>query len=282
MENQVVAGIKRRKEFSPNHVDNDAAIFALCVDALQENGFQVNSYEEDEFPTNYSGEKLIFHMARHPLTLQKLKGLEQTGCKVINTTSGIENGEREQITKLFTEANIPQPRSVIISTNPIIQPMPFPKLWLKCCNAHTVSADDVCFVQTEADFRQKLDGFAKRGISRVVINEHLEGDLVKFYGVTGTSFFHWFYPNEMNHSKFGQENVNGKPQKFAFRETDLAEICHRAATVLQLDIWGGDAIISKDGTFRIIDFNDFPSFRPCRGEAAEAIADRVLSIAGSI
>ena len=276
MENRVIAGIKRRKEFSPNHVDNDAAIFALCADALREKGFQVNVYEEEEFLTDYAGERLIFHMARHQTTLRKLNALEQTGRRVINSIESIDHCGREHMTRLFAENQIPQPRSVILSTDlPVPSSIPFPKLWLKRCDAHTQSADDVCFVEEE-DFHRKLAGFAQREIPRVVINEHLEGDLVKFYGVTGTSFFYWFYPNHHQHSKFGQEVINGIPREIPFSVSQLKEVCHNAAQLLQLDIWGGDAIISPDGTFRLIDFNDFPSFAPCRNEAAPAIADRIF------
>ena len=31
---------------------------------------------------------------------------------------------------------------------------------------------------------------------------------------------------------------------------------------------GGDCIVAPDGQIRIIDFNDWPSFAPCRTEAA--------------
>ncbi|WP_243349537.1 hypothetical protein [Parabacteroides sp. FAFU027] len=280
MENRIIAGIKRRKEFSPNHVDNDAAIFALCVENLRINGFQVNLYEEEEFLTADNGEQIIFHMARHHSTLLKLKELEQSGCRVINSTRAIDNCGRLPMTGLFSKADIPQPRTVVISTDSLTPITPFPQLWLKRCDAHTISADDVCFVETEADFNQKLAGFAKRGSTQIVVNEHLEGDLVKFYGVSGTPFFFWFYPYEMNHSKFGQEEVNGEPRKYAFSETEFAKISHSAAHVLQLDIWGGDAIIAPDGKIRIIDFNDFPSFKPCREIAAKAIAGRVMFLSG--
>ncbi|MDP4269375.1 MAG: hypothetical protein Q8909_04530 [Bacteroidota bacterium] len=280
MENRIIAAIKRRKEFSPNHVDNDAAIFALCVENLRTCGFQVNIYEEEEFLIADNGEQIVFHMARHHSTLQKLKEMEQAGCRVINSTRAIENGGREQTTNLFNATHIPQPCSAIIPSDSISQTMPFPKLWLKRCDAHTISEDDVCFVETEADFKQKLAGFAQRGSTQIVVNEHLEGDLVKFYGVSGTPFFFWFYPYEMNHSKFGQEEVNGKPRNYAFSETEFAKISHQAAHVLQLDIWGGDAIIAPDGTIRIIDFNDFPSFKPCREIAAKAIANRVMFLSG--
>ncbi|KAA6328492.1 hypothetical protein EZS27_022616 [termite gut metagenome] len=41
-------------------------------------------------------------------------------------------------------------------------------------------------------------------------------------------------------------------------------------------VYGGDCIVSSDGTARIIDFNDWPSFAPCRTEASQAIASAII------
>jgi len=42
-------------------------------------------------------------------------------------------------------------------------------------------------------------------------------------------------------------------------------------------VYGGDAIVQADGSFYIIDFNDWPSFSPCVNAAAEAISQLILS-----
>ena len=117
---------------------------------------------------------------------------------------------------------------------------------------------------------------ALRGIERVVINEHLKGDLVKFYGVAGTDFFYWFYPQEGNHSKFGLEEINGAPSGIPFSEEGLHQLCSDAAKVLDVTVYGGDCIVAPDGTIRIIDFNDWPSFAPCRQEAAKEIGGIII------
>ena len=44
-----------------------------------------------------------------------------------------------------------------------------------------------------------------------------------------------------------------------------------------MKIYGGDCIVSDDGQIRIIDFNDWPSFAPCRNEAAPHIARCVMN-----
>ena len=46
--------------------------------------------------------------------------------------------------------------------------------------------------------------------------------------------------------------------------------------MLDVKIYGGDCIVDQDGSIRIIDFNDWPSFAPCRKEAAPFIAKCVL------
>jgi hypothetical protein len=115
-----------------------------------------------------------------------------------------------------------------------------------------------------------------------VINEHLIGDLVKFYGVAGTGFFHWFYPNDMNHSKFGLEKINGEAKGLPFNLAYLKEICTKAANVLNVYIYGGDCVVDTNGNIKIIDFNDWPSFAPCRMDAAPYIAQCIYDKAHQV
>jgi hypothetical protein len=58
------------------------------------------------------------------------------------------------------------------------------------------------------------------------------------------------------------------------RTRRLAEF---AARGLDIGIYGGDAIVAPDGSLSIIDLNDWPSFAPCRGAAAYAIARHVVA-----
>ena len=102
---------------------------------------------------------------------------------------------------------------------------------------------------------------------------------MKFYGVEGTDFFYLYYPTEgKNFSKFGLEKINGAPTGFAFRSGLLKTCADRAARLSGFIVYGGDAIVLPDGSFRLIDFNDWPSFSRCCAEAARAIAARVDSL----
>jgi len=100
---------------------------------------------------------------------------------------------------------------------------------------------------------------------------------VKFYGVSDADFFYWFYPYDVQHLKFNNyEGINGKTQRFQFNEQELRKLSQRAADVLGVKFYGGDAIIQEDGSIVFIDLNDWPSFAPCRAIAAKAIASSFM------
>ena len=119
-----------------------------------------------------------------------------------------------------------------------------PPFWIKRADFHAIHREDVTYVRSHQELKQVISEYALRGIERVVISEHLEGDLIKFYGVYGTPFFYWFYPFFNEHSKFGIEKINGKPQGLSFDENQLKEMCNEAAKVLNVKVYGGDCIIS--------------------------------------
>ena len=149
--------------------------------------------------------------------------------------------------------------------------MTFP-CWLKRGDSHALVKEDVCYASTCDEALRVVADMKGRGIPSVVVNEHLEGDLVKFYGVQDDTFFHWFYPSSLSHTKFGLEAINGEAKQIPFSSHQLKQCADEAARVLKVPVYGGDAVVSPDGRIRIIDFNDWPSFAPCRNEAAQAIA----------
>ena len=107
---------------------------------------------------------------------------------------------------------------------------------------------------------------------RAVITDHLQCDLIKFYGVADTDFLYWFYTYNLNHSKFGLEKINGQAKGYPFDINAMKSICQKASDALDVKIYGGDCIVDKNGEIKIIDFNDWPSFAPCRKEASQYIA----------
>ena len=114
-----------------------------------------------------------------------------------------------------------------------------------------------------------------RGITDYVVSAHVVGDLVKFYGVGQGDFFRWYYPTDDGQTKFGDEHHNGTAHHYRFQENALQHEVQRLAAAVGVDVYGGDAIIRADGSFCLIDFNDWPSFSRCRDAAADAIVSLV-------
>ncbi|MDB5205139.1 MAG: hypothetical protein JWR72_214 [Flavisolibacter sp.] len=271
------AGIKRSLEFSPNHRGNDNAIFTLTVDELKKLGCSVTLYSEDDLLLAESvEEQYIFTMSRSKPSVQKLQRLEKEGKTVINSAFAIENCFRANMTALLIENGIPYPKSFIVPTAKrscqILEELGGKNFWIKRGDFHAIHKEDVSFAHTPSQANDILKEYSLRGIGEAVLSEHLYGDLVKFYGVRGTDFFHWFYPYEFNHSKYNAEVINGAANYYDFSIETLKSCGHHAAEALGVFIYGGDAIISRTGEIHIIDLNDWPSFAPCREEASYHIA----------
>jgi len=273
----LLAGIKRRHQFSPNHVNNDQAIFNCTVAQLRQMGYQVNEYEEDELIEKTLVERNVFSMARDPRILEKLRQCEMAGGVVVNSAQGVENCFRNNMTRILNEKKISTPENVIMDT---VKPDPavFTALgpcWVKRGDFHAIHREDVAFARTAAAGCNILAEYARRGITAVTISKHIPGDLMKFYGVRGTDFFFHFYPEEYHHSKFGHEVINGKLHHYVLDEERLRALAFETADILDVDIFGGDVIVTAKGEMFLIDMNDWPSFAPCREDAALPIARRI-------
>lgn len=270
----------RAGAYSPNHIGNDAAIFNATADQLRKRGCEVSVYSEEQFRNSDIEEDIVLNMCREQDSIRKLISLEEKGKLVINSGYGIENCTRERMTRMLVGNGIPYPESIIVNTNEDVRPelerAAFGACWIKRGDFHAMHKEDVSYCRHIEEAQEVLHEYFYRGIGRAVINRHLVGDLVKFYGVSGQPFFHWFYPFDEGHSKYGYEAVNGRSTGFTFDVGNLKSMCQRAADIMEVKIYGGDCIVSEDGTIRIIDFNDWPSFAPCRAEAAPAIAKCVL------
>ena len=276
-----IAAIMRAGAYSPNHIGNDAAILNAVTEQLRKRGCEVNIYSEEQFINGSVKEDVIVNMCRERRSIDLLQKLEEEGRLVINSGHGIENCTRERMTRILMGHNIPYPDSLMVDTDEVVKgklvKAGFSRCWIKSGDFHAMHKEDVSYVRHPEEAQEVLQEYFLRGIKRAVINKHLVGDLIKFYGVSGSRFFYWFYPFDEGHSKYGHEAINGKSQGLEFDKDKMREICQNASDVLDVKIYGGDCIISPDGDIRIIDFNDWPSFAPCRDAAAPHIAKYILS-----
>lgn len=282
MNQKEILGVHRNKKFSPNHIGNDDAIFSLTAEELEKLGCSVKMVCENEFLAMENVDyPFIFTMARQKEAVKKLQDLEEAGVVIANSGFGIENCFRTNMTNGLMDNNIPYPKSFVVPTDykedEVFDSLPGKGFWIKRGDFHAIHKEDVTFAYTKEEAKEILREYSLREIPDAVISEHLVGDLVKFYGVYGTDFFFWFYPYDNNHHKYTEyEKINGKSLYYPFEVKDLQHVAEESARVLGVDVYGGDAIVSPNGEFHIIDLNDWPSFAPCRKEAAAFIAQRIF------
>lgn len=272
-----VVAVSRDSRYSPNLVSNDAAILEAVSRRLCMNGCIVETYSEADFVNRHISGNVLFSMARSSQALSRLQELERDGALVVNSGFGVTRCIRLAMTEILVRTGVPHPKSWIVGVgNPLPTEVTFP-CWLKRGDSSAQVKEDVCYAKSREEAEVLLLRFARRGIQIVVVNEHLKGDLVKFYGVQGTGFFHWFYPSVTTHSKFGLEAINGEAQGLPFSDELLKRYADRAAQALNVPVYGGDCVVMEDGRIKIFDFNDWPSFSPCREEAAGHIAAYMLN-----
>ncbi|MCH5219474.1 MAG: hypothetical protein J1F20_02800 [Muribaculaceae bacterium] len=278
-----IAGIMRAGAYSPNHIGNDAAIFNIVADQLRKRGYIVNVYSEEQFiKSDGVAEPVIVDMCREQQSIKLLQRLEDEGKLVINSGYGIENCTRERMTRILLGSGIPYPKSLMVNTNEriidLMRRNGIERGWIKRGDFHAMHKEDVSYVRHPEEAQEVLQEYFLRGIPRAVINIHLEGDLIKFYGIRDSNYFFWFYPYESGHSKYGHEAINGPSRGLQFDEAALRAMCQKASQELDVVVYGGDAIVDPDGSIRIIDFNDWPSFAPCRNEAGPHIAKAIMAL----
>ena len=267
--------IQRAACYSPNSEEKDLAI-------LQEVGCffdDAKIISEGEFVEKFSTDNQlisaesvgavnayyqIISMARSPKALDCLEQLEQSGIQVLNPSAGVWACQRSNVDKVMRENYLPLPPDKGDDG-----------YWVKRADTTAQSKEDVCFCHDWSEVEKIKSTFMQRGITDVVTQAHVKGDVVKFYGVEGTGFFRYYYSGDDTETKFGDEERNGKPRYYSFSSSNLQADAEKLACLLQTPVYGGDAIIQEDGSYVIIDFNDFPSFSRCREEAAKAIIGRM-------
>ena len=267
--------IQRAACYSPNSEEKDLAVLQEVSSLLED----ATIISEDDFVNRFStynqsvsSESVesvnvycqIISMARSPKALDCLEQLEQSGIRVLNPSVGVRACQRSNVDKVMRENYLPLPPDKGDDG-----------YWVKRADTTAQSKEDVCFCHDWSEVEKIKSTFMQRGITDVVTQAHVKGDVVKFYGVEGTGFFRYYYSGDDTETKFGDEERNGKPQYYSFSSSNLQADAEKLACLLQTPIYGGDAIVREDSSYVIIDFNDFPSFSRCREKAAKAIVGRM-------
>ncbi len=275
-------GISRNEQFSPGRQLGDAAIFNGVADAIESDGYDVVRLTESILIKEGIPEGLsldgIFHMTRSEDALRILDKTKEESIPVFNLPSAVRSCRRVAQTEKLS-SSIEFPESIILNLN---QSMSIPETWnvfpcwVKRGDAHSIMIDDVQYVTSPEKCSSVLSDFYERGIHSAVLQTHIKGHIVKFYGVRGCGFFNHHFIENQSESKFGLERFNDNGTVHDFVPERLMDIADRAASILDVDVYGGDAVVSSDGRITIIDFNDWPSFSCCVNKAADAIAKLVI------
>lgn len=263
-------GIYRELAHSPGRETDDTEILRATARRLGAEGLTVEVKTAEEVKED-GGDvpPLVFVMCERPGILSKLEAWERRGVTLVNSPEAIWNTYRDRMLAAFHRAGVPFPESRLVPTGapaPTDAPGGFQTgLWVKRGDVHNTQAGDVVFAADRSTVEDALSGLARRGIPSAVLQRHVEGDLVKFYGVAhpgeeGGGWFQWFYHRD--------QRLANHP----FDPGRLAATARAAAGALGLEVWGGDAIVTAAGEIFVIDVNAWPSFALYREDAAERIA----------
>jgi hypothetical protein len=259
-------GITRELVFSPGRVSDDSAILEMTATALRERGHAVTviGAEESHWPEPAAG-TLVFTMAQGAEALNRLREWAARGIRIVNRPGAILDCQRHRTIPILSSARVPFPESVLVETDAVTS-MPGwldGHAWVKRGDVHATEADDVVAVHDMAALRAALRRFSERGIRRAVVQRHVPGTVVKFYAVRGR-FFHCVQPADA-------ATVPPATQR------RIDALGQAAAQALNVEVYGGDCVCAVNGELTLIDLNDWPSYAPCRVEAAKEIAAYLLA-----
>lgn len=264
-----ILAIYRETTNSPNHEQTDLLILQAVADELNKLGAETVLLEPEKINTvNPAHWDAVIPMCENPPALKTIAGWKEP--LVINPVSAVLNCYRVNMTPLMTACGGIHPDTEIIPTENLgggTKPASCGEkgAWIKRGDVHNTCDHDVVYIKNWSGCDAVRRDFESRGITRVVVQEHIDGELIKFYAVGPLKWFGWFYHN----------NPTNKTVRF-----DLVKLENHAAEVARtvgLEVYGGDAIITPEGRIYVIDINSWPSFARVRDEVKKPIAQHIYA-----
>jgi glutathione synthase/RimK-type ligase-like ATP-grasp enzyme len=264
MRRPALLGIYREQVFSPGKVQADADVLDAALSGLSSMGFKIESRRAEILESTVPQSEIVITMAQSDRVLNILEQWGESGCRIINTAKSVRNCYRKRLIRMLSEAGIPVPAGYLVELGKADELGGFSKpLWLKRGDVHAVQEGDVTAVPSPKCLRAALKHFRKIGVHDLVVQEHIEGPVVKFYGVGQQLFFRAY--------------LESSGEEITSEMDSLRTIAALSAAVLGVEVYGGDAVLTDRGPI-LIDFNDWPSFSKCCQSAGMAIADYVRSL----
>jgi len=263
----LLVGVAREPVYSPGKLEADRAILEATAAACEARGARVRLLPPDAPLGAFAGAALVFAMCQGPTALGVLRDLEAAGLPLVHRADAIEACHRTRLLPRLAAAGVARPEARAVETQaPAASALTWAAarrggVWVKRGDVHATAPDDVVHARDGATAAAALVRLAARGVSRAVLEAHVEGRTLKFYGVRRTDFFRVFEAD-------GCE---------AAAPPAWRSLADRAAAALGLEVYGGDLVVDARGRAAVVDLNDWPSFGRCREEAAAAIAQRLLT-----
>lgn len=260
-------GIRREATFSPGKVRADARILEEVAVHLASRDCSVEVVDVVEAVRREpSPATVVFAMCQGEEALALLERWQRGGVRVINAPAAIRGCHRTVMVPRLQAAGVSMPPTLIVDTAaPVsardLEVVAGGALWVKRGDVHATTADDVVRIDDPRLVSGVLQRFVARGIAHAALQRHVEGVVVKFYATT-SGFFRAITPSV----PLSLDASNA-----------IAALGRAAAVALDLEVYGGDCVVGGDGDFSLIDMNDWPSYAPCRAQAAIAIADHILA-----
>lgn len=257
-------GIFREDVYSPNRVGDDAAILKLTAQAIEKRGYDVELVKPSTLSPDTPPD-MTFAMCEGPFAVDLLEKWAALGYPVINGPRAVRNCFRYRMLPLISRTTVPVPKSLLIQTTDKVNGhFDLGKgLWVKRGDVHSTHPEDVELIFDRKALERTLEGLRSRWVRQALLQEHVRGDLIKFYGVRPQRWFRHFYHKP--------DEVRG----YLYSLQQIQRTAEAAASKLGLEVYGGDIVVTETGHY-LIDINSWPSFAICREEAAEQIASYIV------
>ncbi|MGA2936457.1 MAG: hypothetical protein ABSF52_05075 [Syntrophobacteraceae bacterium] len=265
MSRPVLLGIYREHVYSPGKVQADAAVLDAALSALSGIGFKIESCGAESLDISAPRPEVALSMAQSDRVLSIMDRWSGNGSRVVNSAQSIRNCYRKPLMRRLFQAGVPVPPGYLIELDNAGADKlgGFPnRLWLKRGDVHAVQEGDVASVASAECLSAALKHFRKIGVRDLLVQDHIEGPVVKFYGVGQQRFFRAYMESS------GEEVTS--------RIGPLMAVAARAAAVIGVEVYGGDAVLTEGDGVVLIDFNDWPSFSRCSRSAGRAIAECII------
>ena len=196
-----LVALYRSPTYSPHaHRQNDTAILDATVDGLERRGWDVvRTGERDVAAGRLPPADVYVNMCQGPAASERLLDLVPKEALAVNPPESVLNCHRHRLVEKMAAAGVAFPRTLIVPTADPQTVMPLVHqlngdgrpVWVKRGDVHAETSADVVATK-ESGVRDAITAFARRGVSRVALQAHVPGPIVKFYAVADGRFFSWY------------------------------------------------------------------------------------------